>query len=48
MRNISEADYGILLEENENLKQQVDLLKQQFEVTKGHAPKMSDVQKKAK
>ena len=45
MRNISEEDYGTLLEERDDLKNQVDLLRKQFEVTKGHAPDISDVRK---
>ncbi len=44
MRNIAEEDYGVLLEERDDLKNQVNLLRKQFEVTKGHAPKMSDVE----
>nr|MCR5704646.1 hypothetical protein [Eubacterium sp.] len=48
MRNISEADYGTLLEERDYLKEQVELLRKEFEVTKGHSPKMEDIQKMGK
>lgn len=45
MRNISEDEYGPIIEENEVLKEQVRLLKEQFKVTNGHNPEMIDILK---
>ena len=44
MRAVSAEDYESVIQENEELKAQVGLLERQFEVTKGHAPNMEDVQ----
>lgn len=45
MRNVSSEDYEQVIEENKELKKQVELLESQFKVTNGHAPKMVDILK---